>query len=154
MKAFVFRARPVLSLRQRADDEAQRALAFAEQRVAQAEQALAAADRALAEECARSAEADRAAHTLDSGIWYRNWIVKLRHDVERRRRLLAERRIEADDARGRAQEARRDLRAMEKLEERLRSAHRALEQAEEQRALDELASQQYVNRRLGGSLEH
>lgn len=154
MKAFVFRAETVLRLRRRSDEQAQQALALAEQRTRQAEEALLTAERAVSDQCARSAQADRAAQTLDLAIWYRNWIQKLRHDVEWKRRLLRERRIEADDARVRAQDAHRKLRAIEKLKERLLSAHGALERAAEQQALDELGSQQYVNRRLGGHLEH
>lgn len=154
MKAFVFRAQTVLRLRRRKDEQAQQALAFADQRVRQAEHAVALAEHGLRDACTRSAQADLEAHTLDTGIWYRNWIHRLRHDVEHRLRLLRERRVEADDARVRAHDARRKLRALEKLEERLRSSHGARERAAEQQALDELASQQYVNRRLGGHLEH
>ena len=154
MKAFVFRAETVLRLRRRADEQAQQALAFAEQRVRQAEGALLAAEQSVRDQCERSAQVDRESQTLDLAIWYRNWIQKLRHDVEWKRRLLRERRIEADDARVRAQDAHRKLRAIEKLKERLWSAHGVRERSEEQQALDELGSQQYVNRRLGGHLEY
>lgn len=154
MRPFVFRAETVRTLRRRQDEQAQQALAFAEQRVRQAEQAVTEAEHRFQEACTRSAEADREAHTLDVGVWYRNWIQKLRHDVEHRRRLLAERRVEAADAKAFAHEAHKRWRVLDKLRERLWAAHRAQEQAEEQRALDELASQQYANRRVGGHLEY
>lgn len=147
MPPFRFRAQPVLDLRLRAEEAAERALAAADEIFRQAEAAREAALRAQAD--ARSRAADGAAHATAAHelTWYRNWIVGHQRAVAVCQRLSDTRRAERDVAQTAAERARRDRLALEKLKDRAYRAHLDAERRAEQKALDELATIKHATRR-------
>jgi flagellar export protein FliJ len=148
MKPFHFRPQPALDVRRTQDEAAQRALAVAHAALLRAEQAVDAALAAVETGCARGAEAlvaVRSAHELE---WHRNWMTGLERGVARARQQREERRVEVKTATLRAQEARRRLRALERLRERAFEQYEAVARREEQKALDLLGSLQHAVKQI------
>jgi flagellar export protein FliJ len=147
VKPFSFRPQPALDLRRRQEEEARRALALAEAELARAEtdlvEARARADNGLTARHAAFARGTSA----DTLGWYRNWMIGLEHDVVRANRRREERRTSVQTAEHKVQEARRALRALERLRDRSWRAYQQQARREEQRDLDLLASLQYAVRR-------
>jgi flagellar export protein FliJ len=140
-RQFKFRAQVALDVRQRLDDEAQRARAAAEAAVQQAGRALEEARARLQDACAQPAGAAAAGIDPD---WYRNWMIRLRAAITRCSEDLAKRSRERDAALARALDARRGLRAIERLRDRRRRAFDLETRRREQTEIDALAVQQYV----------
>jgi flagellar export protein FliJ len=153
VKPFVFRAQIVLELRAREAERALQALALATSRVQLASADVDRAVTALAAACDQAGRGPGVAADLALAAWYRNWIERLRRELEASRRDLAARELEAHDARTRATIARRRVRALERLRDRAWAAHREAERLEAQRELDELGTRQHANRQREGHLE-
>ena len=146
MPAFRFRAQPALDLRRREHDAAQRALARADAERHQARTRLEAGERAIAR--ARD-DADRAARTGAAGHdreWYRFWIVRL--DRERAALQADCDRAEAavHVAQAACLETKRRCEALERFRDKALAAHRAAEDAEERKIIDDLATQRFALR--------
>lgn len=148
MTRFRFKLDPVIRLRQRRDDEAQRALALAERRVQEATQRLVDADTKLADAYARAGRAEREGADVVMLGWHRNWIAAKTRDVEARRLEVQERQEVRDVAAREAREARIALRVLERLRDRQRAAFEAALAHREMQAIDELATMKAA-RRLG-----
>ena len=148
MTRFRFKLDPVIRLRQRRDDDAQRALALAERRVQEATQRLVDADTKLAGAYAQAARAEREGADVVTLGWHRNWIAAKTRDVEARRLEVQERQDVRDVAAREAREARIALRVLERLRDRQRAAFDAVQAHREMQAIDELATMKAA-RRLG-----
>lgn len=137
MAPFRFRAAAALDLRQQIEDRAKRALGDAQAALERAERALEEARTALDATLASGASA-----VADPGlsIWYRNWITRQRHELQRRRAMVADRRAAVDAAVVRLQAAHRDVRVLERLRDRLHSEWALAERRKEQKELDWLGS--------------
>ncbi len=137
MPPFRFRAAAVLDLRQKGEERARRTLGDAQAALERAEQALTEARAALDATLARGASA-----VDDPGlsIWYRNWITRQRHELSRRRAMVADRRAAVDAAIARLQAAHRDVRVLERLRDRLYAEWALAERRKEQKELDWLGS--------------
>jgi flagellar export protein FliJ len=147
MKPFSFRPQPALDLRRQQEESARRALALAEAELARADadlaEARARADRATDVRHAAFARGTHG-HELE---WHRNWMMGLEREVARADRRREERRTDVHAAERRVQDARRALRALERLRERLWRAYQQQARREEQRDLDLLASLQFAARK-------
>ncbi len=140
MARFRFRLEPVLQMRQRAEDEAQQALARAERQLLDAEQRLSAADDRLRSAYASAGQAEREGADVTLLTWHRNWIVARTRDVEARR-LEVQERLETREFRLRqAQEARKQRRVLERFKDRARTTFDADVARREMQAIDELAT--------------
>jgi flagellar export protein FliJ len=144
MKPFHFRAQPALDIRRTQDEAAQRALAIAQAALVRADQAVDAALAAVEAGCARGAEAMASARSIHELEWHRNWMAGLERDVARVRQQREERRVEVNAATIKAQEARKRLRALERLRDRAFKQYEAIARREEQKALDLLGSLQHA----------
>ena len=147
MRPFKFRAKPVLALRQRQDDEAQRELANAVAARVAAEQAVEQATVAVDEAMLRSAKAKNTKHLPYLYDWHRNWIQSCQNGRRAAQELLDKRRQAERGVRGRAHETRRALRVIERWHERMWHAHADAARREEQRELDELGALRFSARR-------
>lgn len=143
MARFVFRAQAALDLRRRRYDAEQQACAGARLAVERAERD---AREAEARVAAAQQDAMRADGDGDGREWHRNWISGCRHHLGQQHRRLDGRREELTDAERRVLDARRALRALERLKERALAAHLERERLDEQKALDWLGTIQYALR--------
>jgi len=148
VKPFRFRAQPALDLRQRQDDEAQRAMGIASAATRQAAERVLAAHTALADAQRGGSQAFARVTDAQELIWQGNWIVGLERDVARARQALEERRIEERSAAEIAQHARMQVRVLERLKDRAFQAWQLESRRAEQKSLDELASLRFAARRL------
>jgi len=137
MAGFKFRAAAALDLRIRAEEEATRALGDARAALERSERALHESLTALEATLAQGREA---ASDPGLSIWYRNWITRQRHEIGRRRALLAERQVAVDAALTTLHTAHRDVRVLERLRDRLQQAWMLAERRREQKELDWLGS--------------
>lgn len=151
MASFRFKLDPVVDLRQRRDDEAQRALAQAERRVRDAERRLDAAAAQLNAAYQAATEAELRSQDVSHLGWHRNWIVVKTRNVEARRLEVRECRDMLDATARQAREARVTLRVLERLRDRKRLAFDRDQAREEMLAIDELATLRAA-RRLGDTL--
>lgn len=149
MTAFRFRLAPVLQMRQTRDQEAQRSLAQAERRVRDAQQQLADARQALATAYASATEATRAAAVTTALDWHRNWIVARTRDVEAARLFVQDCQDIVHVRTREAQDARRDMRVLERFRDRARASFDADVARQEMNTIDELATLRAA-RRPGG----
>ena len=148
MRPFRFRAAIVLDLRQKTDQEAQRALALAKAAVLTAETALADAEAAWTEALRRAAEAQASAQDETVLLWYRNWMVGRQQDVAHCRAVLDERRAVLQAATRTAMEARRALRVIERYRDRVWRTYQREALRAEQKDLDLLGTLQHAARHL------
>jgi flagellar FliJ protein len=140
MSRFRFRLEPVLQMRQRAEDQAQQALARAERQLLEAEGRLSSSDDMLRSAYASAAQAERGGVDVVQLTWHRNWIVARTRDVEAKR-LEVRDRLEARDMRlVQAQEARKQRRVLEKFKDRAQLAFDMAAAQREMQAIDELAT--------------
>jgi len=140
MSRFRFRLEPVLQMRQRAEDEAQQALARAERQLHDAEARASASDDKLRMAYASASQAERDGADVVLLTWHRNWIVARTRDVEAGR-LEVRDRLETRDLRLRqAQEARKQRRVLERFKERAQVAFDQEAAHREMQAIDELAA--------------
>jgi flagellar export protein FliJ len=148
VKPFVFRPQPALDLRRKQEEAALRALALAEGELQRAGELVSSARTAIATagDNGKAALATvRAAHEL---VWYRNWMVGLERDLARARQREEERRIDVQAAQHKAMQARRAVRALERLKDRVWKEYETASRREDQKALDLLGSLQYAARHL------
>jgi flagellar protein FliJ len=140
MSRFRFRLEPVLQMRQRAEDQAQQALARAERQLQEAERSLRLADDRLRDAYVSANEAERQGAEVVHLTWHRNWIVVKTRDVEASR-LDVRDRLETRDLRlQQAQEAHKQRRVLERFKERARLAFDTAAAQTEMQAIDELAT--------------
>ncbi|HVB38502.1 MAG TPA: flagellar FliJ family protein [Vicinamibacterales bacterium] len=148
MRPFRFRAAIVLELRQKQDEEAQRALGRAKAEVLTAQTALDGAAAALGAAMRRAAEAEASAEEVTLLQWYRNWMAGRQADVTHCREQLEARRAVMRTAAQAALKARRELRVIERYRERVWQAWQRDALREEQKELDLLGTMQYAARHL------
>jgi flagellar FliJ protein len=140
MSRFRFRLEPVLQMRQRAEEQAQQALARAERQLQEAEVRLSTADDRLRGAYVSAAQAERDGADVVLLTWHRNWIVARTRDVEAGR-LDVRDRLETRDLRlQQAQEARRQRRVLERFKERAQAAFDQDAAHREMQVIDELAT--------------
>ena len=140
MARFRFRLEPVLQMRQRAEDQAQQALARAERQLQEAERGLARAEHMLRDAYASASEAERNGADVVQLTWHRNWIVVKTRDVEAGR-LDVRDRLETRDMRlQQAQDARKQCRVLERFKDRAREAFETDAARRDMQAIDELAT--------------
>ena len=146
MSRFHFRLEPVLHLRQRAEDQAQQALARAERQLQEAKRGLGRADERLRAAYASANEAERGGTDVVHLTWHRNWIVVKTREVEASR-LDVRDRLETRDLRvQQTQEARRQRRVLERFKERARLLFDTGQAQREMQAIDELATMKAARR--------
>jgi len=148
MKAFQFRPQPALDLRRAEEEAAQRVLAIAQAALSRAEQSVDAALDAVDDACARGTASFAEARSAFELEWHRNWMTGLERNVARTRQQREERRVDVKTATLKAHDARRAVRALERLRERAWQAYQALERREEQKALDLLGSLQHAVKQM------
>jgi flagellar export protein FliJ len=136
MPRFVFRAAAALDLRRREEETAVRARAAAAAAVERAERAVADARGALTSQL----EAGASEHDPARRLWYRNWIDRKRQEIAHARAMAADRRTALEAAIHRANAAHRDVRALERLRDRLFQAWQTAERRAEQKELDWLGT--------------
>jgi flagellar export protein FliJ len=151
MQPFRFRAQAALDLRQQDADRARHALAAANRRLRDAETRLAYARDRYEESVQRASTIDQGTEPAVAA-WSRNWIAGQRLEVTRCEGAQEEAMKIAHNAQEDVVVTQRQVRSLELFKERRLAAHRRAEQAEEQRAMDELARLQFVVRRKRISL--
>lgn len=140
MSRFRFRLEPVLQMRQRAEEQAQQALARAERQLQDAETRLSTADDRLRGAYVSASQAERDGVDVVLLTWHRNWIVARTRDVEAGR-LDVRDRLETRDLRlQQAQEARQQRRVLERFKERAQAAFDQDAAHREMQVIDELAT--------------
>jgi flagellar export protein FliJ len=147
MGTFRFRAQVALDLRQTQDDDAQRELGAARQARAAAERVLEAEKRRLAEAHVTAAIEEARAWDGARACWYRNWMKRQQQVIAAARAGLAARRGDELAAAEKAMEARRRLRALQRLRDRALKAFHTAERRKEQKEFDVLGSLRFVARR-------
>ncbi|MDP1569075.1 MAG: flagellar FliJ family protein [Vicinamibacterales bacterium] len=140
MPPFKFRAQPVLEIRKRAEEAAERALAHAEGVWQQAEAARTQAARDVETALERAGKASASATHAGELTWYRNWITGQQRLAADRLRVATERRADRDRAQAVAERARRERMALDKLRDRAWRAHLEGERRAEQKDLDMLGT--------------
>jgi len=145
MATFRFRAQAALDLRRRQDEDARRQLAEAERIVREGEFAVEEAVAAVHDAIRRAGEC---ASDVTLFTWHRNWITSRQHHAEDHRVRLDARRAEAAKAATKAQAARRQLRTLERLQDRAMRAFLDAERRDQQKALDALGTMQFALRRI------
>lgn len=151
MQPFRFRPQAALDLRQKAADRARQALAAANRTLSDAETMLNEARDSYEESVHRATEIDQGTQPA-LAVWGRNWIAGRRQEVTRCEHAQEEAMTIAHKAQEYVVVTQRQVRSLELFKERRLTAHRRAEQAEEQRAMDELARLQFVVRRKRISL--
>jgi flagellar export protein FliJ len=146
VRPFKFRAEAALELRRRRDEEAQRALALARAAVRMAEDARRDVQRTVERARAEGARCWHASPTIDQLVWQRNWMAGLERDVARAEQALDARRTEERRAAENAQQARMDVRVLERLKERNWRTWQQAARRADQKAIDELASLRFAAR--------
>ena len=136
MPAFSFRAAAVLKLRRHEEDAASRARAEAAQAVERAVQQVLQSETVLADRLREAASIYDPARRE----WYRNWIIRQRHEIGRARAMLADRRAALQAATKRLNAAHRDVRVLERLRDRRYAAWLLAERRAEQKELDWLGT--------------
>ena len=152
MAKFAFRLQAALDMRRKQEDEAKQVLAAAETRKREAEARRDRAQGALEQALQRAAEAEHQPGDVNARLWYRNWIVARRLELERLQVEVAAREAEVRAATKAAQEAYRKRRILERLKERSHAAFLDTERREEQKVFDELGSLRFSIGRRGGFL--
>lgn len=144
MAKFRFRAEAAMELRRKRDDEAQRALAEARRLTRAAEADLAREERTLNDTLTLAMAQEATVANIAGCVWLRNWMQRQRQVIEAAGRQADERRRAERAAAEQAVQARRQLRALERLRERQWRAFLHEEHRVEQRDLDMLAGLRYV----------
>lgn len=147
MPRFRFRAEAALTLRRKRDEEAQRALGEAKRATRLAESELEREERLLAETLAQDRDEEARASDVARAVWCRNWMRRQRQVIAAAGRRLDERRRAERVAAQQAMEARRKLRALEHLRDRMWRSFLDAERRAEQKDLDMLGGLRYVARR-------
>ena len=151
MKPFRFRAQAALDLRQRAEDNARRALAAAEEQARLANARANDAVRAAGVAHDTRADAERDGVTGGELVWHQTWIARQRLEVDARRREAAISAGNVDRAVTSVRAAHQQRRTLERLRDRLLMRHRIEARRHEQRNLDELAGLRFTARAPKGN---
>lgn len=146
MPAFRFRAQVALDLRRRQEEDARRLLGDARRAVLDAREQVERSVASLDEAFERARDYASRADNLVQTSWYRNWILLKQQQVAAGRHTLAGREAEELEASRRAMEARRKLKSLERLRERMWAVHIDAERRQEQKLLDELGGLRHVAR--------
>jgi len=150
---FRFRGQRILDWRRVQEDAARqaflRASALAREALARALAADADRDRTVLEYRKRTATA----LDVDTIERYRNWIHRQQAHAEACHRSHGEQQDLADAAARALNTARRHVKVMERLRDRAAVRHQEEERQADMKALDELATLQYVRRRMEGAVE-
>lgn len=153
MSAFRFRGQRVLDWRRVQEDAARAAFVRA------STSARAALERALAADVARDRTVREFRERMNQPVdvdtieRYRNWIRQQQSHADACHRHHGEQQDLADAAARALQLARRHVKVMERLRDRAAERHREEERLNEMKALDELATLQYVRRQMEGAME-
>jgi flagellar export protein FliJ len=147
MANFRFRAQVALDLRQKQDEDAQRALGAARQSRAAAERLLEDEKRTLADGHARASLEEARAWDASRVVWYRNWMKRQQQVIVASKAALDARCQEELAAAERAREARRRVRALERLRDRAWKTFQTAERRREQKEFDVLGGLRFVARR-------
>lgn len=147
MGTFIFRARAALELRRRDYEAAERELASARAAALRAHADLAAAETAVAEALRREGRSGLTGD-LARSVWLRNWLAGQEVLIGGMRRALEARRAEERTAAAAAMRARRRLRSLERLRDRLWQMHVSAENRAEQKAFDLLGQLRYARDHL------
>jgi flagellar export protein FliJ len=143
---FRFRGARILEWRRVQADAARVAFVRATESVREAVARVAEADDQI-ERAARDYKAAMARpNEIGTIVGYRNWIEKQREHAAACRRQHEEKRVAADRAAGVLQTAMRRVKVMERLRDRAWRRYVDAERAQEMKALDELATQQFARR--------
>lgn len=140
MARFVFRAEAALNLRRQQEEIAIRVRGEAAAAVERAERHLADSENTLAERLRAAASI----HDPGQREWYRNWIAKQRYDITRAKAMVKDRRTALSAATTKMNTARRDVRTLERLRERLFADWQLAERRAEQKELDWLGTMRHV----------
>jgi flagellar biosynthesis chaperone FliJ len=147
MPSFRFRAQVALDLRRKQDEEAQRALGAARQARVAAEGTLEAEERALADGNLRASIEEARAWDASRTVWYRNWMRRQQQVIAAARAVVEARRQDERAAAERAMDARRRVRALERLRDRAWQVFLTAERRTERKEFDVLGGLRYVARR-------
>ena len=149
MKRFVFTLQPVLEHRKRNEDEKQQVVAARLRELEESEAAL----KGLNDEFKANSDMLRASHKgLDAESLRRHYAHGqfLDRCIVAQIRVVAERRVALERARGELLTATKERKVVDKLKERRYQAHRAEEQRIEQNELDDGNARRYGRRTAGG----
>jgi flagellar export protein FliJ len=153
VSSFRFRGQRVLDWRRVQEDAARkeflRASATARAALERAQAADADRERTILEYRARMASA----LDVDTIERYRNWIRRQQAHAEALHRAHAELEDAANAAGQALRLAQRHVKVMERLRDRAAARHQEAERLADLKALDELATLQYVRRRMEGAME-
>lgn len=144
MAPFRFRAAAALDLRRKQEQDAGADLARAE---ALFREAIALSDAADVQRTrAQADQAAQASRGIDMAtlFWHRNWITRLQATVTDLRSDVRTKGAAVDEAKRRWQMARRRRMALDRMRERAMARHRAAEQREELKMIDELARLRFM----------
>ena len=144
MRSFRFRAQPALVLRQREDDEAQRACAVVEARVLAALQVEREARHELAEALGGSSVRNAPPHQRE---WHRFWITRLQQAIVSAAGAVAAGQEAHREARLRREDTRKRVDALERLRDKARCTYDRAVLADEQRLMDAAGTARFVARR-------
>jgi flagellar export protein FliJ len=139
MRPFKFRAAAALEMRRKEEDAAALELARKEASFRQIEAGLESAERARATALADQHAKSQQGIDIATLFWHRNWIVRLQATVVDLRAELHTAQHAVHIARQAWQLAKRRRLSLERLRDRAQARHRADEQREELKVIDELA---------------
>jgi flagellar export protein FliJ len=151
MSKFRFRAQAALDLRQREWQAAQGDLARAEQVRDMAARDVEKSVQALAEAQQASAEQAQTARSASELQWYRFWILRLDHERQRARTVLAARQGEVAKFVAACLHAKQRYESLESLRDKMRQAFERAEADAERKAIDEIATLRFNIDRRGSS---
>jgi flagellar export protein FliJ len=146
VRSFRFRAQAALQLRQREHDRALATLARAHTALTAAQQRLAEADHALAEGDDRLRDLTRTPAAHDLLGWYRSWRLRMHVDRQACEAVCREREADVECATSLVNDTRRQVRALERLHDKLLAAWRRESLRAEQKATDALAAVRFTRR--------
>jgi flagellar export protein FliJ len=141
---FKFRAQAALDLRRREYERTQRQLAETQRDLQLAQSRQQQAAQAVLDASGKAGEAQAEAvpgHQLE---WYRFWIARLVHEREAHVALVKAREQRVAEAVMACQRAHQKCEALERFRDKARSAHDAVEAANERKLIDELATRRYA----------
>jgi flagellar protein FliJ len=150
MKKFRFALQPVLDQRQRLEDLKQQIVAQKRRALDEAEAELKRLNDEFRENADRLREKHRELDTEELRLTYAH-LQFLDRCIVAQIKIVAERRVALDRARGELLEASKERKAVEKLKERRRSAHEAEATRVEQNELDDGNARRYGRKAVGGA---
>jgi len=139
MGLFRFRAAAALEVRVREERAAEAALAHAEALFSAADRAWSSANTDIGTAAAELERTARAGTEVQTVLWHRNWITRLKAKADERREQRGRCEAAAGRARAAWQAAKRRRMILERLRARALARHRLAEHRQELKALDEPA---------------